>query len=195
MKNPINNTEKAHASNPPMLDEHLHPIGSGMQMGSFKGQVPWQFAHQQRLNVKNVVASNGYFKNIIVSGGGTIPLSGGTLADYFYNMGTIANSEIEGGTINTSIFEGGTINGITSEGGTMNNGIYGAPLINGGTHNNAILGSPIITGGLINPGTYQTGGTVGASGSIVYIKSVNFAGSTTTLGTLQFNNGLITSFS
>lgn len=191
MMNPL----KAYASNPPQLDEHLHPIKSSLHKESFKGQIPYVFSRKQRVNVKDVLASTIYTKNLVVSGQGTIPLAGGTLADYFYNMGTIANVLLEGGTINTSIWEGGTINGITSEGGTMNNGVYtnsslGTPAITGGTFNNGVLGTPIITGGLVNPGTYQTGGTAGASGSIIYLKTT-----APTFGTLSFSNGLITSFS
>jgi len=190
-------SDRAYASNPPLLDKNLHPIGSGMQMGTFAKTIPYVFSIKQKLNVKDIVASSLYAKNLVVSGAGTVPLTGGTLADYFYNVGTVANSLIEGGTINTSIWEGGTINGITSEGGTMNNGVYangvlGTPAITGGTWKYGILGTPTITGGLINAGTYETNGTAGASGSIIYVKTVNPG---TTFGTLNFNNGLITSFS
>ncbi len=193
MKNPANNVEKAYASNPPQLDEHLHPVGSGMQMGTFKGVVPWQFAIKQKLKVNNLIASTVYAKNLSVSGAGTIPISNGTFTSSLYNMGTIANSLLTGGTVNTSIWQGGTINGITSEGGTLNNGVYGSPQINGGTLINGVLGTPSLTGGTVNPAVYQAGGTVGVAGTFVYIKTIDFIGQTDTLGTIKILNGIVTS--
>ncbi len=113
---------------------------------------------------------------------GTVTINGGIVVNQTL-VGTLNNGAVSGttsisGTLtSTGMYTGGTLSSFTGSQGTFNNGI---------------IGTPAITGGTTNAGTYQVGGTGGITGSIVYVKTVNFAGSSTTLGTVQFVSGLIT---
>ena len=144
--------------------------------------VPWQYGVKQGILTYKIRASVGQFKNITFTAGSNIM---GTFVDSAFNNGTINNPLILGGIDDNPTITTGTIN--TS---AFRNGTLGTCLLEGGTY-----GTGIMIGGTANPSAYEINGTVGQSGSIVYVKSVNFAGSTTTLGTVQFQSGLITAFS
>lgn len=105
--------------------------------------------------------------------------TGGT-ALFTYNPATgviTIQGSLVANQVNTGTYTSITLAGQNNVLGTMQNGVYGTAQYTGGTANLA---------------AYQTGGTAGISGSIVYVKTINFAGSTTTLGTLSYTNGLIT---
>jgi hypothetical protein len=61
-----------------------------------------------------------------------------------------------------------------------------------GTLGTMTIGTSLIQGGTSNAGTYQVGGTAGATGTAVYVKTVDFVGSTTTLGTIVVQKGIVT---
>ena len=138
---------------------------------------------------------------------GTVTIRGGLVADSSLNLGTINNTKLAGtpeliGTltnsrlINNGTWNNGTLGTPAITGGTvtssvLNTNTIGSPAITSGTLTNSVLnnntvGTPAITGGTLNPSVYQTGGTAEVNGSIVYVKTVDFAGSTTTLGTVRF---------
>jgi hypothetical protein len=181
----------------PELDKYGFPANSPVSPGSLPvTQVPWQFGVRQAISTRKIRASQGQFRNISGTFGGTTVLSNGTVTNSFVENGTVANNLITGATVNTSIWQGGTINGITSEGGTLTGGIFnsgtlGTPAITGGTVNNVVFGTPNVTGGTANFATYQVAGSAGLSGSIVYVKTVSPG---TTFGTVSFIGGLITAF-
>src|SRR3990167_5613032 len=109
-------------------------------------------------------------------------------------LGSLVAQQVSTGTY-TSI----TIAGTSTVVGTISNGVYnnatfGTPAVIGGSHNSASIGTSTITGGTVNS-VLQATGTQGTAGSIIYVKTVNFAGSTTSLGTLNFSNGLNLTFS
>lgn len=132
-----------------------------------------------------------------ISKGNTITTAGGSFALYDTTGGTkifsydpargvviiagslIAESQTTGTYVNISIA------GTSQNVGSIIGGNYISPLIIGGT----------MVGGIANPSSYQVGGTPGVTGNIVYVKSVNFSGSTLSFGTLSFTGGLVTSFS
>ena len=111
-------------------------------------------------------------------------------------LGSLVAEQVNSGTYTTIVIAGNS-----SLVGTLSGGVHGTSLYQGGTLANAIVGTPStqggtvgtaqIIGGTINPSVYQIGGTVGATGSIVYVKTVDFVGSAVTLGTVNFNNGII----
>lgn len=104
---------------------------------------------------------------------GIVTINGAVVVSASLNLGTINNTKI-----------GGTSQII----GTLTNN----SLLTGGTYSNAFLGTPQLTGGTVNPSSYQTNGTAGISGSVVYVKTTDYASSVSTFGTLSFRNGLIT---
>lgn len=176
------------------------PNNSPITGSGTERQTAWQFGMSQDVQSNKLRSSIGIFQNL-----------SGTITGNSLDTGTINASLFKNGTIQTSVFSG-TISQPSVTGGTFtnplittgtantsafNNGTLGTPQINNGTFNNGVIGTPSLTGGTLTPslenaGSYQTGGTGGISGSIVYVKTVNFAGSTTTMGTLVFTNGLIT---
>ena len=81
-------------------------------------------------------------------------------------------------SVNTGTYTSITIAGNNPITGTLQNGVYGTALFKGGTVN-AIL--------------QNNAGTPGVAGTAIYVKTVDFVGSTTTLGTLQFSDGLLIS--
>ena len=138
---------------------------------------------------------------------GTVTIRGGLVAQQTLDLGTINNTKIAGtpeliGTftnsrlINNGTWNNGTLGTPAITGGTVTSSVLnantvGSPSITSGTFttsviNNSTIGTPAVTGGTINPSVYQAGGTAEVSGSIVYVKTVDFAGSTTTLGTTRF---------
>lgn len=119
------------------------------------------------------------------TGGGSFALydkTGGTaLFSYNPTTGVITiNGSLVSNVVNSGTYQNIVISGNNQVNGTFVAGNYEIPQITGGT---------------VNPLVYQAGGTPGVSGSVVYVKSVNFAGSVVSLGTLVFSGGLITSFS
>lgn len=145
-------------------------------------EVPWKFGVKQGIQLKKVKSSTAYFVKLSAQQG-TISVAAGTLENYLYDSGTVTNSLFSGGTTDNTSMIGGTPSLI---GGSLINTRIGTSLFFGGT-----VGTVLIQGGTSNAGTYQTGGTGGVTGSIVYIKTVSPG---TTFGTLSFTNGLITSF-
>jgi len=100
--------------------------------------------------------------------------------------------------VNTGTYTSITLAGMGTQLGTMVGGVYGTALYQGGTLANAVInnptiGTPALSGGTLNPAVYQIGGTVGATGTAIYVKTVNFAGSTVTNGTVITNNGIVLS--
>lgn len=156
------------------------PVTSGVPSSPV---VPWQYGAKQGFLTYRVRASQGIFTKVTAKTSGTT--TQGTYDKSLFENGTVTNSVITGGTETNPVINTGTVN--TS---AFDNGTLGTCQITGGT-----VGTALIAGGTSNQAAYQTGGTAGVSGSIVYVKTVNFAGSTTTLGTLQFLNGLIVSAS
>ena len=149
--------------------------------------------------VANAGINIGTLSNSLISG--TTRTTGTVTGSAIYSGGTFNNiivgtSALTGGTVNSAIFGtpaiiGGTADAMTLgspsvTSGTINNAVLGTPAVTNGTMNNATFGTPAITGGTLNPSVYQTGGTAEVNGSIVYVKTVDFAGSTTTLGTTRF---------
>ena len=145
---------------------------------------------------------------------GTVTIRGGLVADQTLNLGTVNNTkfagtpELIGTLLNSSLINNGTWNNGTFgtpaiTGGTFTSGVgnaltLGSPAVTSGTFTSSVLnsntiGTPVITGGTANMALFQTGGTSGVTGTSIYVKTVNFAGSTTTLGTIISNNGIITS--
>lgn len=176
---------KDHQHTDVLYNKYLQPQNTPISGGSLPiSIVPWQFSVNQGIQAKKVRASTGQFKNI--SGTlGTANIMGGTVNQSLVENGSVANNIVTGATISASSFTGGTLLNNTVNTGTIN-----TSLLSGGTGNNLVLGTPNITGGTSNAGTYQTGGTGGVTGSIIYVKTV----SGPTFGTLSFTNGLITSF-
>ena len=104
-------------------------------------------------------------------------------------IGSLVANQVNTGTY-TNIVLAGTPNLVgTLTNGVINNPTIGTPGITGGTYT-----SPTVTNGTLNPTAYQTSGSAGSTGSIIYVKSADFAGSTTTLGTLNFANGINLTF-
>lgn len=123
------------------------------------------------------------------SGGGD-DLSGKTLANMTLNSGTLSSPVI--GTMNAT---GGTATNLTLVTPTV-----GTPTVTGGTATNITLvtptiGTPALTGGTVNPIQFNCGGTVGVSGTAIYVKTVDFSGSAVTYGTIVFTKGIATSVS
>ena len=114
-----------------------------------------------------------------------------------WNSGTLGTPAITGGTFtsgvgNALILGSPAVTSGTFTSSVLNSNTVGTPAITGGSMNNATFGTPEITGGTLNPTVYQIGGTVGVTGTAIYVKTVNFAGSTTTLGTIIVNTGIVT---
>ena len=77
--------------------------------------------------------------------------------------------------------------GITITSGTITNVQIGTVNWINGTIVNSLIGTSQITGGTVSPSMYKIQGTLGATGTIIYLN----AG--TTLGTIIVQSGLITS--
>lgn len=166
------------AKTKPELNKFGNPVNAPIAQGDpTKPIVGWQWGAKQRVTTFNIKASRGYFSKIFVSEG---TISQGTYNQSLFQNGTISNTGITGGTENMSIFNTGTVN---------------TSLIASGTFNTGTIGTSLFLGGTVNATVYENGGTATSSGSIVYVKSVNFAGSTVTLGTVSFQQGLIIAFS
>jgi hypothetical protein len=86
------------------------------------------------------------------------------------------------GTLNVQNSSTGTYTNITLTGTTLLTGT-----IAGGVVNSTV-------GGTVNGTTYQVGGTQGVSGLGTYVKSIDWVGSTVTLGTFATTNGITTVF-
>lgn len=102
-------------------------------------------------------------------------------------VGTLTNGVLANNTIGTPLLTGGTVNNVT----------MGTPAVTGGTLTSSVLntntiGTPSVTGGTVNS-VYQSNSIAGVGGSVVYVKTVNFAGSAITTGTVVVNGGIITS--
>ena len=121
---------------------------------------------------------------------GVVTIAGSVVAQVGLNLGTISDSTIAG----QSTLAGTLTNNRLINSGTYNNGTLGTPAITGGTINNTLVGTPAVTGGTVNS-VFQSSGVAGTAGSIVYVKTVDYAGSLTTFGTLNFAGGIITSHS
>src|SRR3990167_7141376 len=101
----------------------------------------------------------------------------------------IAATAVTNAKINDFDFAKGT--GVISvASGTISGILLGTSQITGGTLAAALVGTSTLTGGTVNPTVYQTCGTVGTNGTVIYIKTVDFSGSATTSGTVIFNNGI-----
>ena len=167
-----------------ILNQYNFPMASSQaQMGTIKGTVPWKFGVKQGIQLKKIRSSTAYFTKLNASSG-TIQTSMGTLTQYVVDTGTISHSSFTNGTIANSIYSG-TITQAISSSGTFTN-----PTTNTGTINTSLFQNGTVSGGTVNS-TYQTGGTAGVSGSIIYVKTVSPG---TTFGTLSFTNGIVTSF-
>ncbi len=119
---------------------------------------------------------------------GTVTLNGGVIIGQTVTVGTLNSALYTNGTIQTTIFTGGTIN----------SAVLGTPAVTGGTLTNptintATVGTPIVTGGTVNPVLYKINGTSGVDGTFVYVGSINWAGSTNSLGTIKVDKGIVTS--
>ena len=126
--------------------------------------------------------------------GGTATIGGTLNGDGVVSVNNAGGTEVVRLDNTGLIVTSGTITSVAFASGTLNAGTITSSMFSSGTINNAIIGTPLLTGGTVNPSLYRINGTSGVDGSIVYVKSVNFGGSTTTLGTMSFNKGIITSF-
>jgi len=167
-------------------DKYFNPLDSPMYQGSVMPKVvPWEFGIMQGIQTKKVKASTGQFKNLT-----------GTLTANTINTGTINTSLFQNGTIANNVISGATISQPSVTGGTfinptINTGTFNISLMTG-TLNGALIGTPQVNHGTLNPDVYQTGGTAGATGSIIYVKTVS---PETTFGTVNVTNCLILSIS
>jgi hypothetical protein len=182
------------------LNKYMMPVGAPITQGSkFINAIDWDILHPRD------TVSSMHVKNISFSSltGGTATLGGVSNGDGLLIVNNAGGTQvvrldntgivITAGTISGVQFTGtttqftGTFDAITLTGQSVFNGtVTNNKLITGGTLGNAAIGTPLLSAGTVNPSIYQASGTPEAAGSFVYIKSVNFAGSTTTLGTVQF---------
>lgn len=144
-----------------------------------------------------------YAQPYLISKGSLNTIAGGVLTLYDITGGTkILTYDPETGVVtilgslqvqqsNSGTYSNITLAGTTQVTGTIQNGVFATPTLSGGTYTNAVINNPALSGGTLNPGLYQIGGTAGATGSIVYVKTVDFVGSTTTVGTVRFSSGVI----
>lgn len=169
------------------LDKYLRPPGPARNDNPQTPVVAWQWGVTQSVQLKKIRSSTAFFNKLSANILGSVTnITGGTINTSRFSTGTIVNSSFQG-TISQPVTSGGTFTNPYVNTGTFNNSLYT------GTLNNSVIGTPSIVGGTVNS-ILQATGTAGTLGSIIYVKSVNFAGSTTALGTVNFSNGLITSF-
>jgi hypothetical protein len=172
------------------LDKYGFPVNSPISPGTIgDSEIPWRFGIRQKIQAHKIRASTGQFHNLSGTFSGTTVLTNVTVTSSVVQTGTISNNLIVGGTVTLTNFTNGTAANILSSGGTANNQTMGTPKIVGGTIDGAVFGTP---SGTVNPLAYLINGTAGASGSVIYVKTVSPG---TTFGTMNFNNGIITTFS
>lgn len=124
--------------------------------------------------------------------GGTATIGGTANGDGVISVSNAGGTEVVRLDNTGLIVTAGTISSIAFASGTLSTGTITTSLFNLGTINTSVIGTPNLTGGTLNPTAFQGGGTVGVSGTAVYVKTVNFGGSSTTLGTIVSQNGIIT---
>ena len=145
---------------------------------------------------------NPYAPPVFISKGTVETTLGGVTTFKDINGGTLLTYDPETGTI--TIYGGLTVSNITT--GTYQSIVFaGTNVLTGsisggniystlqGTVNSSVIGTPNLSGGTVNAGTYQVGGTAGVTGLGTYVKTVDFAGSTVTLGTIKVDRGIVTS--
>lgn len=149
-----------------MFEPHPYPENIQIQKGTFNTTLG---------GVLTLYDTTGGTKILTVDPDtGQVIISSGTISQIL-NLGTINSAIFTGTQTNSNVFSGGTYSG-RHEGTTI------------GNINNATIGTPSLSAGTVNPSLYQAGGTSGVDGSIIYVKTVDFVGSTTTLGTVRFKS-------
>ncbi len=187
---------------PKGLNKYLMPLDSPIAAGSnFVNAIDWDIYHPRDV-VSSIHVRNISFSSLmggtatlggVTNGNGLLIVNnaGGTQVVRLDNTGIV----ITAGTISGVQFTGtttqftGTFDTITMTGQNILNGtLTNNKLITGGTIQNLLTNS-----GTVNGTVFQANGTVGVTGAGTYVKTINFAGSTSTLGTITVTNGLITS--
>ena len=173
------------------LDKWLRPL-DGFAPQENATAMEWDAQHD-----RNVVrAMHLQSVSFSVLTGGTASLGGRLNGDGLLIVNNSTGSQVVRLDNTGIVITAGTISGVTVT--NVNSGTYSNITINGNTN---LSGSVTNTGqlsggtlalvrlvsGSVNPTQYQTGGTPAVNGSIIYVKTVNFAGSAVTLGTTQFN--------
>jgi len=126
---------------------------------------------------------------------GVVTIAGSIQNQVALNLGTITDTVIAGQSVlSGTLTNNRLINNGTWNNGTFNNAVVQTPAITGGTVTNGnihnpTIGTPALTGGTVNPLAFSANGTVGVSGSIIYLKNL----APGDLGTVVFTKGLVTS--